>query len=1049
MSESANNKSGNTNQSIFTRETFGVVTVLFATLCLVCLITGESVFSLPGLYVSTFLFGLFGIFAYLVVAFAFVLGIFLVVGKKTNISKKNKILISLATILAVVIFHIISMGNPKGGYGEYLSTSYLRGQGGIATASAGGFFAGLIAYPVSALLTAVGGGVVMGVLLGVLVYFIIASYVKNKSATSHTKGQALKSSYVKLEDDAVEISGTKDYPINVVPQETTKPTQKLFVNDSSDFAFKTKKELNRDDVPSMKVDFSQGGLGISHTSATYSQSYAEEMKKKIEYIKTPTKLNMEDIKNKSNTYISSNLSMTNKNIDNEQGVKISEPIKKEEKSNEIPFYEHNAEKSDSTISRAQAFAEKYAYFEGEKAEEKIEPKEVFRTIDSSNGFSEKDSTSFDNSQSYNVAQEIPNIEETPEVEEIPNIEETTDVDEIAKEEQINLEKPFSVFEQPKLEEEQPPVSNITRANVFGESSSRRMLFGENEKQEKVMGGEELSANDNTEKTEISNNKDFSSTSRRALDVFASHRLSVEKEGVEQEEKPKKVEPPINRKYNRPPLDLLENYTRPAGSKEENHQERMAIIKRTLEEFHINAEPQNFVQGPSITRYEIMMPAGISVKKVLPFDDDLKMRLESKDGVRIEAPIPGKNLVGIEVANKNKITVGLREVIEGSVGKPEKKGSLIYAIGKDIVGNSITDNLADGPHFLVAGSTGSGKSVCLNLMIVSMIMKYSPEDLRLILIDPKGVEFRPYEHLPHLMIDEIITEPKKALAVLKWAYDEMERRYKKFQEHPGIVKIEAYNEQIANETTPKMPRIVVIVDELSNLMETCKRDMEARILSIAQKARAAGIHLVLATQRPSVDVITGTIKANLPSRIALRVMNYADSNTILSEGGAEKLLGNGDMLYKNSSMSECERYQGAYISTSEVNNVVKYIIENNEAYFNDELTEFLENETRPHQEETSVSQEDGSMGMSVGNQELLIKCMWHAIRTKTVSISQLQRRFQIGYARAGSIVDKMERMGFVSPNEGSKARRVLITREEMIEKFGPEPDEYFDDWFSLW
>ena len=379
-------------------------------------------------------------------------------------------------------------------------------------------------------------------------------------------------------------------------------------------------------------------------------------------------------------------------------------------------------------------------------------------------------------------------------------------------------------------------------------------------------------------------------------------------------------------------------------------------------------------------------------------------------------------------------------MEDTASKPSKPGSLIFAIGKDLVGNAVTDDLAKGPHYLVAGSTGSGKSVCLNLMIVSMIMRYTPEELRLILVDPKGVEFRPYEHIPHLMIDEIISEPRKALAVLQWAYDEMERRYKQFQDHEGVVDIDAYNEVVASDTVAKMPRIVIVVDELSNLMETCKKEMDARILAIAQKARAAGIHLVLATQRPSVDVITGTIKANLPSRIALKLMSFADSNTIISEGGAEKLLGNGDMLYRNSGMSECERYQGAYISRREVNNVVKYIKENNKAYFDDELTEFLEKAVRPKQEETAVESTDDG-GESGENVELFKKALWLAVNSGTIAISQLQRRFQIGYARAGGLVDKMERMGYISGNEGSRARRVLLSIEEFEEKYGTMTDNF--------
>ena len=414
-------------------------------------------------------------------------------------------------------------------------------------------------------------------------------------------------------------------------------------------------------------------------------------------------------------------------------------------------------------------------------------------------------------------------------------------------------------------------------------------------------------------------------------------------------------------------------------------------------------------------------------------------------MRVEAPIPGKNLVGVEVANKHPQTVGLREVLELSAQKnpPAKPGSLMFALGKDIVGNPVTDNLAKGPHYLVAGATGSGKSVCLNAMLVSLIMRYSPEELKLFLVDPKGVEFVAYEHLPHLMIDEIITSPQKAIEMLKWAYDEMQRRFQVFRDCDAfVVDIDGYNSQVASDTVAKMPRIVIVIDELADLMQTCKKDLEARICAIAQKARSAGIHLVLATQRPSVDVITGTIKANLPSRIAFKVMNFADSQTILSEAGADKLLGNGDMLYKNSQMPGVARYQGAFIHATEVNNVVTYIKEHNVAYFDDELKDFLEKAANPQPEPSSFSDGGGEAGGAPETNDIFLRALWFAVTSGTISISSMQRRFGIGFSRAGNIMDKMDRMGFVSPNEGSKARRVLLTREEYAEKFGEAPPEEF-------
>ena len=430
--------------------------------------------------------------------------------------------------------------------------------------------------------------------------------------------------------------------------------------------------------------------------------------------------------------------------------------------------------------------------------------------------------------------------------------------------------------------------------------------------------------------------------------------------------------------------------------------------------------------------QLSLPAGVPVKKVPNHADDIAMRLESENGVRIEAPIPGKNLVGVEVPNRVKTTVGLRDILESETFKKDKPGALTFALGKNLVGEAVTETLAKGPHYLVAGSTGMGKSVCLNSMIISLITKYSPEELRLILVDPKQVEFNDYEHLPHLMIDEIITNAQKAIATLQWAVDEMEARYAKFRES-GVRDINEYNENVADDTVPKVPKVVIIVDEVSDLMQYNRRDLEAKILSLSQKARAAGIHLVLATQRPSVDVITGVIKANLPSRIAFRVSNAADSGTILGESGAEKLLGNGDMLYKNAQMPKCERVQGAYISSSEVKSIVAYIKENNESYFNDAAAKAIEESIRPKESESE--EDDAVTERNVSDDKLFVEALRHVITTGSASISMLQRRFSVGYSKAGSLVDQMDRLGYISPFDGSRARQVLITKEEFEEKYG--------------
>lgn len=956
--------------NLLTKETLGVVLVLFSTICLVCLISRDLVFYTPGKLVNAFLGGVFGYSAYLVTIGLIIYGVTLITGNKLPVAKKTKIIATLFFVVLVTFLHVLSTSGTNLNFTDYLIYSYNMAEQGVRYASAGGICTAFLAHVLVSLLSYTGSLVVLGAIEAIIIYYLLKTNNENK--IKKTEQEKFKSSFVKSTDtingEEVVISGERDYPVEGVNYQS-RPQQKLFINNADDFTVKTKREKAKEDENPLKVNYAQNGLAYCESSNTYSKSYEEDLKKKLDYIKTPPTIEVG--KKENPIYQSKNTTFVSDYVKPEPKVELK-PIEEQKSNVEIPMFEHNQTvETNSAKSHAESFADRYADFS--QVEEQPSVKITEQT-----DFTEEEISLA--TEEYLAQVEDKAVE--------PAVEEKQ-----GEEQVVESVEP--------IEPTQPPI-NERRARVS--------LFDQTPSTPEV------------KETSYTRNSNVG--------------FVPEKAEEKKEEKPKKVVP-INRKYVKPPIDLLETYNTHIDVNSENHEERKEVIKRTLEEFHINVVPQGHVQGPTVTRYEIMMPAGISVKKVLNYDDDLKMRLESKNGVRIEAPIPGKNLVGIEVANKTKVTVGLKEILMASSSKPSKPGSLIFALGKDIVGNAITDNLAKGPHYLVAGATGSGKSVCLNVMIISLIMRYSPEELRLVLIDPKSVGFRIYEHIPHLLIDEIITDAQKSLTILQWAYDEMEKRYRMFAECPGVVSdIDAYNQEIASATVPKMPRIVIVIDELADLMETCKKDMEARIRALAQKARAAGIHLVLATQRPSVDIITGTIKANLPSRIALKVMNFADSNTIMSEGGAEKLLGNGDMLFKNSSMSETERYQGAWISDREINNVVTFIKENNEAYFDEELKEAL---NKP--ERTSDGDEYSSSTDENEVDETFLKALWFVINTGTAAISQLQRRFSIGYPRAGAIIDKMERLNFIGPNEGSKTRKVLITREQFEEKFGPRPDTY--------
>ncbi len=490
---------------------------------------------------------------------------------------------------------------------------------------------------------------------------------------------------------------------------------------------------------------------------------------------------------------------------------------------------------------------------------------------------------------------------------------------------------------------------------------------------------------------------------------------------------------VYKKYKYPSLQLFRQYDDAISVSQEEIIRNSDIIIETLAGFRVEAEIVKVTPGPSVTRYDIDIPRNISVRSVIKHDEEIAMRLHARDGVNIYSNSE-VGAISIEVPNSVRAVVGIRSVMQSEEYRNSKPGSLMFAIGKDVEGRNVCGNIAKMTHILVAGSTNSGKSVCLNSMLVSLICKYSPQELRLILIDPKKVEFTIYDGLPHLMINEIIADAQKAVSALNWAIKEMERRYLVFEQktRSGVVvrNLDEYNSSLADDEE-KLAKIVIVVDELADLMSVAKKDIEERIQRLTQKARAAGIHLVIATQRPSVDVITGVIKGNLPTRMAFRVIQEVDSRTILDESGAEKLLGNGDMLYKTGGMFNCMRVQGAFLSSEEVQAVVEEIKANNEAFFDPEIADYI-NKTEAGDSGFS----DGDEGESEAVNAEYIKALAVSVKLGTTSISLIQRKCSVGYNHAGKIIEWMELMGYITPFDGkAKARTVLLTKEEYESKYG--------------
>ena len=477
-------------------------------------------------------------------------------------------------------------------------------------------------------------------------------------------------------------------------------------------------------------------------------------------------------------------------------------------------------------------------------------------------------------------------------------------------------------------------------------------------------------------------------------------------------------------YEYPPLEILSKPNKKGlkgGAKALT--DTAAKLQKTLYSFGVSAKVENVSVGPAITRYELKPAEGVRVSKIANLADDIALNLAAET-IRIEAPIPGKQAVGIEVPNQEREAVHLREVIDSNEFKDEES-KLAIALGKDAAGQIQLADIGKMPHILIAGATGSGKSVCINTIITSIIYHAKPSEVKFVMVDPKVVELSVYNGIPHLLIP-VVTDPRKAAGALAWAVQEMDNRYNLFAEK-GVRDLKGYNKAIEKEEeVGKLPQIVIIVDELADLMMVAKNDVEDAICRLAQKARAAGMHLVIATQRPSVDVITGLIKANVPSRIAFAVSSQVDSRTILDSVGAEKLLGKGDMLYFPAGAPKPSRVQGAFVTDDEVEKIVDFIKSNGTATYSEDILESIENGNKTDKEISQEASEDDD------TDPFLMEAIQTVVETGQASTSFIQRRFKVGYARAGRIIDQMEERGVISGYQGSKPREVLMTLDRWNE-----------------
>ena len=483
-------------------------------------------------------------------------------------------------------------------------------------------------------------------------------------------------------------------------------------------------------------------------------------------------------------------------------------------------------------------------------------------------------------------------------------------------------------------------------------------------------------------------------------------------------------------YTYPPVDILKKATNGVSDAliQKEIMEKSEKLVETLKTFGVNTRVIGIHRGPSVTRYELQPAAGVKVKQITNLADDIALNLAA-NGVRIEAPIPGKAAIGIEIPNNHRDSVSMRELIDSDDYR-NAKSKLSFAVGKDIEGKIVIGDIASMPHMLITGTTGSGKSVFTNSIILNILYHASPEEVKLILIDPKKVEFPIYNGIPHLLIP-VVTEPLKAAGALGWAVNEMMRRYKLFEAN-GTKNLEDYNKFV--EENPELERqklaqVVIIVDEFADLMLAAKSEVEESVMRLAQLARAAGMHMLIATQSPRVDVLTGLIKANIPSRTALSVSNNTDSRVILDEVGAEKLLGKGDMLYKPVGMPKPVRIQSGFASTAEIRNVVNFLKSEHETVYSEEVIHEVE-QNIPQPKSNTTAEVSVNTDDDLTNQAITI-----IVETGNASTAFLQRKLKLGFPRAARIMDEIEEMGIIGPQEGSKPRKINITKEEWYERQG--------------
>ncbi len=1091
-------KNDNNKQSyIFTRETLGMTILLFCALMLLVLVTYNTVFSSFGAAICAFMYGTFGYGSYLVTALFAYLGFWLVFEKNLKVRLRTAVVFGTTIFMVFLLFHAVTTRDyPLSNFGEYLSLCYKNAELGYAGYSFGGVISALIVYPIARGTTFAGAYVIFAIMSALCIYLCVL-VVKNDRAVRSLTDSASKSAkkVVPVAENTEEYavpdkmySVNDDYEIvnnrraEAAPAVIMQPEQRveapaedkfsdknlgrrilfengefaaesyrrnMIFNDDSYFnhpvqndedylsSFSSGKPANKSQPVQNQTYTSGYSSDIENSSRGYSTPsyvYGDKPADSLDFYGSERRAE-EDVSSQDDDYKNDNTYISANSFDNfsRRDEHSSDELHENDKFAETDSVESKSfDGGDNSADDLNVSSARTDYAQSDFSRRSTEN---YENEDNSSSQNISAGRSFDRSDGDEISPFARRVQEG--AEDGQNAERTESRQDNPSN---NLRNLFSASNENISSDIQPDASRLnsrrceSRANLFdGEDDS----YLSDDVPD--LGTRGLRPADDSSSFGSREDRTPSVPERRREMPVEPTPVPVRRESQPAQEKAVEPEKPkhVWKKYVRPTLELLADYPENNNANIGEIEENKSLIVDTLSNFRIASHISDVIVGPAITRYDVIIEDKTNIKSALRYREAIAMAL-MKENVTAYLNY-SKGAISIEVPNNKRTVVGLKTMLTSSQFINCKPNSLTFALGKNVEGKPNCPDITKMPHLLVAGTTGSGKSICLSALIISLLYKYGPDELRFILVDPKQSEFISYEGLPHLIINEIISDVDKAIKALNWAIKEMERRYTLFKEMTlsgTLVKnINEYNQHLP-EGEEKLPKIVIILDEFGDLMLQAKKDIESRIIRLVQKSRACGIHLILATQRPSVDCITGLIKSNLPTRIGFKVNSFDDSRTIFDIGGAEKLLGAGDMYFRSAENPDLARIQGCFIDSPEVQAVTEFVKKNNETYFDQSVSDFI---NKVEEEENDAPSDDGVAENDVKIDDKFIQALKFCVVSNQASVSMLQRRFPIGYVKACKIIDWMENMNYITQSEGSKPRKVLLSLDEFTRIYGDIDD----------